>query len=374
MTLDEKIQVALARPDAEAPVGAAVRALLEDAAAARASDIHLDPSEDGLRIWFRLDGVMQPAGRVGSASAAQFVGKVKVLAGLLTYRNDVAQDGHIPAADAAGAGDLRVSVYPTIDGEKVVLRLFTDSAGAESVEALGFSAEIAERLRAMARRSEGVLLLTGPSGSGKTTTLYALIAEMTRDAAGRRHIVTIEDPVERRIAGATQTQVNPPAGLTFAHALRSLLRHDPNVILVGEVRDRETAQTAFEAGLTGHLMLSTVHAGTAAGVLVRLREMGVEPYAQTAALLGVLAQRLARVACREGPCGSCRGTGYAGRRVFGELAPISEAVREAIAAGLGRDAIQAILEREGMTPLRRAGEALVAAGATTAAEVERLVG
>lgn len=374
MELQTALRDALALPEARGPMGAAVRAILEEALRARASDVHLDPSPRGLSVHFRLDGVLQPVAVVEPRHAEQLVGKVKVLAGLLTYRRDAPQDGRIPPADSAGAGDARVAVFPTVDGEKVVIRLFSDSSGMRAAADLGFPADVTRRLEAWARRPEGVALLTGPSGSGKTTTIYALIEEARRGPDGRRHIVTIEDPVERRIEGVTQTQVNAPAGLTFAGSLRSLLRHDPEVIVVGEIRDRETAATAMEAGLTGHLVISTIHAGTAVGVITRLVEMAVAPHVVTSALTGALAQRLARricAACARQGCGECRGTGYRGRIVFGELLEMTEPLRAAVLSGADRSELRRV---SGGETLRDAAEALVRDGATTAEEVARLLG
>ena len=377
MSLEREFREALSRADSEEPVGTAVKALFREAVAARASDIHLNPSEEGLTILFRLDGVLQSVARVDPERAKQFVGKIKVLSGLLTYRTDIAQDGHVPSVDAGGAGDARVSVFPTIDGERAVIRLFTDTAGIRSVTELGFPSTITDRLMEKAARSEGVILLTGPSGSGKTTTIYALIEDALRRHEGHRHIVTIEDPVERRIKGITQTQVNAATGMTFARSLRSLLRHDPNVILVGEIRDRETAQVAMEAGLTGHLVISTIHAGTAVGVILRLREMGVEPHVLTASLACILAQRLARricAECRQSGCEACRQTGFNGRSVFGELLVVTDALRAAVSGEADRAALQVLAEREGLIHLREAGEALVHDGVTTAEELARLTG
>ena len=218
-------------------------------------------------------------------------------------------------------------------------------------------------------RPDGVILLTGPSGSGKTTTIYALLREIiSPDAGPLRHVVTIEDPVEHGIPGITQTQINPSVGLTFASSLRSLLRQDPQVIMVGEIRDRETARVAMEAGLTGHLVISTIHAGTAAGVVVRLLEMGVETHVLTASLSCILAQRLVRRSSSEDP------SGYKGRRVFAEMLELDDAMRASISGGATRVKIEEEARSRGMTPLRDAGEALVRSGDTTAEELRRVLG
>ena len=283
--LQDRLRDALALDDDQAPMGRALAELLRDAAEAGVSDVHLHPDAEGLEVLYRVDGVLHRQARVEPARAEQFLGKVKVLAGMLTYRRDIPQDGQIPAAQSGGAGDVRVSIVPTIQGEKAVLRFFLHGERTFDLDTLGLPPETARKLGAAADKPDGVILLTGPSGSGKTTTIYSLLARMARPSGSAlRHVVTIEDPVERAVAGVTQTQVNPAAGLTFASSLRSLLRQDPQVIMLGEIRDRETARVAMEAGLTGHLVISTIHAGTAAGVVVRLLEMDVDLHVLTSAL------------------------------------------------------------------------------------------
>ncbi len=376
MTLDDRLREALALPDDDAPMGRAVRVLLEDAAASGVSDVHLNPAAEGLDVFYRRDGVLQRRARIAPDRSERFLGKVKVLAGLLTYRKDIPQDGQIPAVETGGQTDVRVSFFPTVLGEKAVLRFFLHGVEKFELDHLGFPAETVARLRAAAAKPDGVLLLTGPSGSGKTTTIYALLGEIVRPGGVLRHVVTIEDPVEHSVPGITQTQVNPAAGLTFAASLRSLLRQDPQVIMVGEVRDRETARVAMEAGLTGHLVISTLHTGTAAGVVTRLFEMGVEPHVLTASLSLVLAQRLARKrcpACRTG-CAACLGTGFRGRQVFGEMLVIDEVLRKALAESPSRDRVEELAVSRGMTPLRAEAERLVREGITTEDEIRRVLG
>jgi type II secretory ATPase GspE/PulE/Tfp pilus assembly ATPase PilB-like protein len=388
-SLDDRLREALARPEEESPMGRGVRVLLEDAAASGVSDVHLNPGAEGLDVFYRHDGVLQPRARIAPDRAERFLGKVKVLAGLLTYRKDIPQDGQIPAAEAGGKTDVRVSFFPTVLGEKAVLRFFLHGPEKFELDLLGFSQETVERLRAAAAKPDGVLLLTGPSGSGKTTTIYALLAEIVRPGVVLRHVVTIEDPVEHGVPGITQTQVNPPAGLTFAASLRSLLRQDPQVIMVGEIRDRETARVAMEAGLTGHLVISTLHTGTAAGVVTRLFEMGIEPHVLTASLSLVLAQRLARrrcPSCEKGPvpsgrlearaegCDACQGTGFRGRQVFGEMLVVDEVLRKALADAPSRERLEELAVSRGMTPLRAEAERLVREGTTTEEEVRRVLG
>jgi type II secretory ATPase GspE/PulE/Tfp pilus assembly ATPase PilB-like protein len=371
--LQERLRTALALPDDQGPVGTAVGILLADAAQAGVSDVHLNPTAAGLDVLYRRDGVLHPALTLPADVRERVVGRVKVLAGLLTYRRDIAQDGQIPAKDAGLTTDVRVAIFPTIHGEKAVLRFFLHGEQKFELDALGLEPAIAAGLRAAIAKPEGVILLTGPSGSGKTTTIYSLLAAL-RD---KRHVVTIEDPVEHALSGVTQTQVNPNAGVTFGYSLRALLRQDPEVIMVGEIRDRETARVAMEAGLTGHLVISTVHAGTAAGVVTRLLEMGTEPHVLTASLSCVLAQRLVRARCAPCDakgCDGCAGTGYRGRRVIAELLAADDAIRKAIATGADAPALQRLAVDRGLVPLRDAGDRLVRDGITTAAELLRVLG
>ena len=363
MTLEERIRQTLALPDDDAPYGRALQLLLEDATAAGVSDVHLNPTVDGLEVLYRKDGVLQPQGMIDRARSERMIGKVKVLAGLLTYRRDVPQDGQIPAAQAGGRSDVRVSLFPTVHGEKAVLRFFLHDSEQFELDRLGYGPALAARLRAAAARPDGVILLTGPSGCGKTTTIYSILREIARPSGGvRRHVVTIEDPVEHAIPGITQTQVNPGAGLGFAAALRGLLRQDPQVILVGEIRDRETAHVAMEAGLTGHLVISTIHSGTAAGVAVRLIEMGVEPHVLTASLSCILAQRLAR-----------RRAG-GGRQVIAELLEMDDPLRRLLAKNPTRAEFEEAAIARGMVPLRDDAARRVKENEVTPEEVARVLG
>lgn len=363
MTLQERLSETLALPENDGPYSRALQILLQDAAAAGVSDVHLNPTPEGLEVLYRRDGVLEPRGLIERSRAERMIGKVKVLAGVLTYRRDVPQDGQIPAAEAGGRSDVRVSLFPTVHGEKAVLRFFLHDPDQFDLDRLGYSTPVAVALRAAARKPDGVILLTGPSGSGKTTTIYSLLREIARPAGGlRRNVVTIEDPVEHAIPGLTQTQINPAVGLTFAAALRSLLRQDPQVILVGEIRDRETAHVAMEAGLTGHLVISTIHAGTAAAVAVRLLEMGVEPHVMTASLSCILAQRLARRV--QGP----------GRQVVSELLVMDDELRKILAGGPTRAQFEEAARSRGMLPLRGDGDRLVKSGTVAAEEVDRVLG
>jgi type II secretory ATPase GspE/PulE/Tfp pilus assembly ATPase PilB-like protein len=401
-----------------------VQSVLIAAADARASDVHFEPVDGGLEVRFRLDGVLQKAGEVPSALAAPVIARVKVLAGLATYRTDVPQDGRIPASAlggkkkegkegkrkpegdapprsdaglsaAAQAGtDLRVSTYPTVRGEKAVVRLFAARAEDFRLDALGLGRETVGVLEDALAGRDGLVVLTGPAGSGKTTTIYAAIRHLTesrpqgptgKDAvAAKRQVVTIEDPVECLLPGVTQTETNPPAGLTFANCLRSILRQDPEVIMVGEVRDGETASLALEAALTGHLVVTTLHAGTAAGVFARLLEMGIEPYLITSVVRASLAQRLVRRLCPdcrsevEGAwaapgCQKCLGTGFRGRLPLAEVVTLAPELRSRVLARADLDELERAARESGMAPLAERGEELVRRGETAADEVARVL-
>ena len=367
---------------------AIVQAILDEArGTGGVSDVHFEPVEDGLQLRFRLDGVLQPVAAAPAELAAPIIARLKVLAELATYRTDVPQDGSIrlDGSHASGGGtSLRLSTYPTVRGEKAVVRLFAARAEDFALERLGLSEPTLAILREQARSREGLLVFTGPAGSGKTTTMYSLIQHLRDHSSVPRQIVTIEDPAECLLPGITQTETNPPAGLTFANCLRSILRQDPEVIMVGEVRDRETAQLAIEAALTGHLVLTTLHAGTAAGVFSRLLEMDLEPSLITSVVRVAVAVRLVRRLCsscrrREGEswnapgCDACLGTGYRNRLALDESLTLAPAVRQAVLARGDAEQIENAAREAGMTPLSTRGRALVAAGETSEEEVARVL-
>jgi len=354
------------------PVIDVIDTLLADADAAEASDVHVEPTPGHVEVKYRMDGVLRPVARLPKELGPNLVARLKVLAGLLTYRTDVPQEGGILAD---GRGEMRVSTFPTVHGEKAVVRLFRSGVELTELHHLGLPEEILERLTALLSERGGAVFLTGPSGSGKTTTIYACLQRLVQ--GGGRHVVTIEDPVERLIDGVTQAQARPGGEFDFARGLRSLLRHDPDVIMVGEIRDRETAAVAIEAALTGHLVFSTLHAGSAAGVVGRLLDMGVEPYLLTSAVKGILNQRLLRRACPECPgptCASCRGVGYRGRMLVAELLTPDAEFRRAILSRQDTDALEAVARGAGLRTLRTAAEAAAAAGLTTTDEVWRVLG
>src|SRR5947207_3198006 len=273
-----------------------VELLLAAARDAGASDVHLQPTPQGLLVQWRIDGVLLPVGEFPRGKAADVVSRLKVLAELLTYRADVPQEGRI-RSEGASAVEMRVSTFPTLHGERAVVRLFAGENRYLHVADLDLTSEIETALERLLIETSGAILLTGPAGSGKTTTAYACLRDVVRASSGRRSVVTLEDPIEMAIGGVSQSQVQPAAGFTLASGLRSLMRQDPEVILVGEIRDRETVETVFQAALTGHLVISTFHAGSAPGSISRLLDMGIEPYLLTSGLRSVVHQRLVRRLC-----------------------------------------------------------------------------
>ena len=366
---------ATARVPAEAP--AIVERLLTKASELGASDLHLDPTQSGIEVKARRDGVLTTVEVLPAELGARLIGRLKALANLLAYRTDVPQEGRIPADVSGIDSEVRVATYPALLGERAAIRLEAPDAGTKGLASLGLPGEVLESLCSAIRQPNGVILVTGPSGSGKTTTLYSCLYDLT-ESGPQRSIVTVEDPIERCIVGVTQTEVNVAAGLTFARALRSLLRQDPEVLLVGEIRDRETADIALEAGLTGHLVASTIHAGTGPQVFARLLEMRIEPFVLTTSVAGVLAQRLLRRTCQAEDCGpkchDCRGSGYAGRCLVAEWVPMSRELRQVILKRGDGDALADAAVNAGATTLRAHAEALVDRGQTTAEEIDRVLG
>ncbi|WP_281173789.1 type II secretion system ATPase GspE [Deferrisoma camini] len=381
----------------EAPVIRLVNGILFQAVKDRASDIHIEPFERELQIRYRIDGVLYPVLTPPKALQAPITSRVKVMAGLDIAEKRLPQDGRIRIKIAGKDIDIRVSVLPTAHGERVVLRLLDKSAVLLDLEQLGLEGERLEAFKSLIRKPHGILLVTGPTGSGKTTTLYAALSRInSRDV----NIITVEDPIEYQLQGIGQIQVNPKIDLTFAAGLRSILRQDPDVIMVGEIRDAETAEIAIQASLTGHLVFSTLHTNDAAGAMTRLVEMGVEPFLVASSILAVLAQRLVRVlcpACREaydpppgaleelgldpsfaGPlyrpvgCPECRHTGYRGRTGIYELLSVDDAVRQLVMQRANSVSIKEAGRRGGMITLREDGARKVAAGITSAEEVLRV--
>ncbi|MEW7850585.1 GspE/PulE family protein [Massilia aurea] len=391
--------------EAGSPAVKLVNSTLYDALKAGASDIHLESTAGGLAVKYRVDGVLDHATTVGGIELAEhIISRLKVLAELDIAERRVPQDGSFRVEAAGRDIDLRVSIMPSIHGEDAVIRILDKRAmieayGSLTLEALGFDAPSLVTLRHLAQEAYGMLLVTGPTGSGKTTTLYAALTEIHN---GREKIITIEDPVEYQLPGILQIPVNEKKGLTFAKGLRSILRHDPDKIMVGEIRDRETAEIAVQSALTGHLVLTTVHANNVFDVFGRFTHMGIDPYAFVSALNGIWAQRLIRMNCprcgeRHEPtdaelasvhleraevgdylfmrgkgCGDCRGTGYKGRRSIAEILTLNDEIRELIVDKQPIRRIKAAAHANGTRSLRLAALDLVRRGATTIDEIKRV--
>ncbi|MBI5725701.1 MAG: type II/IV secretion system protein [Planctomycetes bacterium] len=362
--------------------------LLARAAKAGASDVHFEPTAGGMLIRFRLDGSLKTVEEIPRTISQNLVSRLKVLGGLLTYRNDIPQEGRIESAPGGGDGlaERRLAVFPTVHGQRAVVRFFYNRAELNELDELGLPDGILAALKEFSGQSQGVLLATGPAGSGKSTTLAAILRHIRRAWPGKS-IIALEDPVERIIDGVTQIQITPHGELTFPTALRSLVRQDPEVLMIGEIRDVQTARIVIEAGLTGHLLFSTMHSGTPAGAILRLLEMGIEPYQITSGLWGVLNQRLIRRLCRAckirderdgawraAGCPDCLGTGFKGRALLAELLRLDGDLRKAILAGADSDLMQAAMARHGHITMSQEGLALVRGGITTAREIEAACG
>ena len=387
----------------DAPIVKFVNLLITQAVNDRASDIHVEPTEHDLRIRFRIDGVLHEVMRSPRSIQAGVISRLKVMAEINIAERRIPQDGRISLKVGGRSVDLRVATLPIVHGEKVVMRILDKGQALLRLEDLGFLPETLERFSTAYRKPYGTILVTGPTGSGKSTTLYATLNILNES---HRNIITVEDPVEYRLAGINQVQVHPKAGLTFASALRSILRADPDVILVGEVRDRETAVIAIEAALTGHLVLTTLHTNNAASTPMRLVEMGVEPFLVTSAIDCVVAQRLARRLCdhckepyqpteaelveagwspdelsgNDWPilqkpmgCSSCGKTGYRGRFAIHEVLLLSEEMERMIIERRSTEDLAKLAVMEGMITLKKDGLRKVALGHTSLEEIFRVV-
>lgn len=369
-------------------VVALVDDLLATAMAQGASDVHFEPTRTELIVRFRMDGVLTTVERLPGALAENVISRLKVLGGLLTYRNDIPQEGRIEVGAGAPGRltDQRLAIFPTIHGQRAAVRLFYDETGLTDLDQLGFSENMLAALKRIAASQQGVLLLTGPAGSGKSTTLAAMLRHVIRRFPGKS-VVSLEDPVERTIEGVTQVQISPHGRMTFPVALRSLLRQDPEVLMIGEIRDAETAHIAVQAGLTGHLLMSTMHSGSPAAALLRLLEMGIEPYQVTSSVVAVLNQRLVRrlcekckqpgedgKACRPAGCPKCFQTGFRGRALMAEMVELDGELRKAILKKVDLDEMESILRNRGHMNIRRDGQRLVLNGLTTGQELRQVCG
>jgi type II secretory ATPase GspE/PulE/Tfp pilus assembly ATPase PilB-like protein len=359
------------------PVVRLVDVLLFDAVRRRASDVHLQPTEDRLLVRYRVDGMLVLVRDLPRRLAAGVTSRIKVMGRMDIAECRVPQDGRDTVRIGTHAIDLRIATLPTTHGERVVIRLLDANRELATFDELCMPDDVAKRFLERARRANGMVLLTGPTGSGKTTTLYATLRAI---GSPEKNLMTIEDPVEYELSSAglsiSQAQVNETKGVTFASGLRHLLRQDPDVVMVGEIRDAETAKISIQSSLTGHLVLSTLHTNDAPGAVTRLIDLGVAPYLVAASLSAVCAQRLVRrrhAACKGEGCPDCGNTGYAGRVAIFELLCVDDALRAAIAAGEPLQTLRKIARQAGMPTLREEGLALVERGVTTRAEVERVV-
>lgn len=394
-------------PLADDYVPKVVQLLLDQARQHHASDIHLIPEQDTLRMQWRLDGVLQTVAVFDGDLKSRLIARLKVLCGLLTYRTDIPQEGRVSREFAST--EIRVTTFPTLFGEKAAVRLFAGNDRLQHLQQLGFSPEIEATLREQLEASDGVILLTGPSGSGKTTTAYACLRDLVAMSAGARSVMTLEDPVEVAVSGITQSQVRPSAGFDLTMGLRSLMRQDPDVIMVGEIRDSQTAEVVFQAALTGHLVLTTFHAGSGVEAITRLLEMGIEPYILRSSLRAVVSQRLVRqlvgrssdggilpqaeksqrprISSDNSPGqpslsiqerntqGSQEGARYSGRMILAELLdPQRPELAQAILQRADARQLARIVRDCGCRTLRDAAQEAVLAGRTSAEEVFRVLG
>jgi type II secretory ATPase GspE/PulE/Tfp pilus assembly ATPase PilB-like protein len=363
-----------------------VNELLTRAVKASASDIHFEPGAGDLTVKFRLDGVLNTVETLPKAISDNVIARLKVLGGLLTYRNDVPQEGRMEVDFARqDVVDQRLAVFPTIYGQRAVVRIFYQNSQLTDIEQLGFSPAISAALKQIASANQGIVLVTGPAGAGKSTTLGAILRFIRKQFPGKS-IVTLEDPVEIRIDGVTQVQITPYGQMTFPTALRSLLRQDPQVLMIGEIRDAETAKIAIEAGLTGHLLLSTMHSGSAAAALLRLLEMGIEPYQLTSSVSAIVNQRLVRRLCCDckrrledgrfepAGCEKCLQTGFRGRILMAEMVQLDPRIRKAILTGTDSSEIEGILDEQGHGNILDDSMRLVREGLTSQSELDMACG
>jgi type II secretory ATPase GspE/PulE/Tfp pilus assembly ATPase PilB-like protein len=389
--------------DPSAPrVGPLIDLILVQAILRRASDVHLEPVADRIQVRYRIDGALTDVGSLPLALRERLLGRMKVIGGMVTYRGDVPQEGRSTAQVAGRTVDARISILPTIHGEKATVRLFDPTLAVMPLESLGMAEGDVALFADLLSRPQGTILLTGPAGAGKTTTMYSSLAHIHEQRRSLASICTIEDPVEHDLGIVSQTETDEQAGLTFAAGLRTILRQDPEVIMIGEIRDHETAATAIQAGLTGHLILSTVHARSAAGVFARLIDIGVEPFLVASSVTAVVAQRLVRKVCKAcaqpaqpdpallqriglpgtagaslrtgAGCGQCGRTGYSGRTGVFQVLPVDASLRGLVMRGLPVAELEQEVARLGVASLREAALAKVREGVTAPEEVLRVLG
>ncbi|MBI4662649.1 MAG: type II/IV secretion system protein [Verrucomicrobia bacterium] len=378
-----------------------VNCLIQDAVKAGASDIHIEPWESTLVVRIRISGVLTELIHLPLELMEKISGRLKIMANLISYQTDLPQEGHVPAHPGFGSVELRISVFPTVRGEKIVVRIFDPSNRTFELSTLGFEEDTLKSFVNLLDRPSGMMLLTGPTGSGKTTAIYSALCHLVQRAGPTISISTVEDPVEFNLPMISQAQVNPIREFTYPIALRSLMRQDPQVIMVGEIRDPETAAIAVQAGLTGHLVISTIHSGSTAGVFARLINMDIEPFLLASSITGVVGLRLIRKNClscaqpyqpepsflrllsaelvesaqfRKGAgCSECLQTGYDGRTALTEMLVVDEVLRDAILQKLPTRSLQQVAIQQGMRTLWHSGLRRVVNGQTTLEEILRVV-
>ncbi len=378
-----------------------VNALIVDAVAANASDIHIEPWETSLVVRIRISGVLTELVHLPLELAEKVSGRVKVMSNLISYVTDIPQEGHAPASKDYGNVELRISTFPTVRGEKIVIRIFDPANRSFDLRTLGFDDETLHTLLKLLARPSGLLLLTGPTGSGKTTAIYAALCHLISKGGAAMSLSTVEDPVEFHLPMISQAQINPAKEFTYPIALRSLMRQDPEVIMIGEIRDPETAAIAVQAGLTGHLVISTTHSGSTAGVFARLLNMGIEPFLLASSVIGALGLRLIRKNCdycsepyepspgllsllpehvretasfrRGGGCSECVHTGFGQRTAVTEMMVVDEVLRDAILQKLPSRSLQEVAIKQGMKTLWNIGLARVVQGQTPLEEILRVI-
>jgi type IV pilus assembly protein PilB len=382
--------------DEDSPIVRLVNQMIQQAVQLKASDIHVDPGENNLAIRYRIDGSLRTERLIPKQMQGFIIARLKIMSQLNIAERRLPQDGRIKMEFDHKIVDIRVSSLPTIHGEKIVLRLLDLSTGVKSIDNLGFNERSMSLFKEMIERPYGILLITGPTGSGKTTTLYSALNHLNQEST---NIITVEDPVEYQLEGINQVHINPGIGLTFAAGLRSILRQDPNIVMVGEIRDTETAAIAVRASLTGHLVLSTLHTNDAISTVMRLQDMGIEPYLTASSLIGVVAQRLVRRICQDCStpytpteqevimlrnhsiqvdilyrgkgCGNCNHTGYRGRIAIHEVLIIDDAMRRVITESAPMGELREVAKSQGMIDLLSDGLSKVGQGFTTIQEVLR---
>jgi len=384
----------------ESGVADAVDMIISQGAYHGCSDIHLEPWADYFSLRYRIDGILHQCAFIPKEFQPKINARIKVLADLVVYRKDVPQDGRIDFEKTSCGRPLRVSTVPTIKGEKTVIRLLGDTIEMYALDTLGFQPHVVDTLRDIITRTSGTLMLTGPSSSGKTTTIYALLREMMSLQKNTTNIVTIEDPVEYTMDRISQIQTNPHVDFTFATALRAILRQDPEIIMVGEIRDLETARMAIRAGLTGHFVISTIHSGTSSGVFTRLLDMGIEPFLVASSVTAVLAQRLIRLNCpdctevytpnpgmrarfasgkkrlkfyRGTGCEACNNIGFRGRATIGELFAVDQELAEIILKQPTTSRLEEVAVKKGMETMADDGFSKACKGITTLDELIRVL-